>query len=736
MKRLLSIIAVIITAITGSFAQGTEVLDASAMAVDHTFFANTEWGAETSSTATFDAGVLTVNVAVAKAAQWQCQVFLKHNVTFDPAKQYDVSFKITASKAVNGITYKMDENNGIFFENQSINVAAGETVTYSRKNITGAPGNKIMVFDFGYAAEDTQITVSEFSIQEHEPVIVDIDPTKPFDASSGNPELGADDNTGTRWESTQNDNQWWSVNYGTPKDFNTIQILWEGAYGKSFKLLGSNDGSTWADLKEITDQVIPGPFPYSQTIDLGTTVSYQYVKFVGISRGTPYGYSFWEFKTFVKDSQVLTTLTLTPASNLAKVGTTVALAVKTLDQYGTDMAADVSYSVTPADAGTVDGGVLTVTKPGAISITATSGSLTTTAQVFSYAGDNMALSTDIMSDNKIIAQSDFLPGGTDAYHAVDADGGSIYQGSSTNGTTDAEADRTYDSWFVIDLGKTVDIEAVSIRFEGACSQEYHLDFASTYNGDATAWTTGFNYVGTAGINGRTDLIYAGGDNDLANAQGVRYVRFFSTKAATQYGMKIFDMKVFATAVDDGSVDISVSPEVMYATMYYDRELTTSDDVKIYTGKISGDKLVLTELADKTVPANTAVIVSASAHFTATSTGAVFSGDNDLRGVNAETAVADIDASGILVIDNIDGVTGFYNFTATALPAHKAYIPKSAGVPAKGITIVFDDPVSDGIDTVESVAADSTVYTLNGIRVNGAAAKKGIYIRNGKKHVVK
>ena len=169
---------------------------------------------------------------------------------------------------------------------------------------------------------------------------------------------------------------------------------------------------------------------------------------------------------------------------------------------------------------------------------------------------NLALSTNIVTDNKIIAQSAFAPNGTDAFHAVDGNDGSVWQGCAEGGTADDETSRTFDAWFVVDLRAFYTVDKISIHFEGACAQDYHIDFAV----DTTAWQLGYNYVGTAGINGRTDVI----TTELDNNQKVRYVRFWSTKAGTQWGMKIFEFEVYGNDwVDSGDAE---APVMVSATL--------------------------------------------------------------------------------------------------------------------------------------------------------------------------
>ena len=241
---------------------------------------------------------------------------------------------------------------------------------------------------------------------------------------------------------------------------------------------------------------------------------------------------------------VVTTLTATPASNLCKVGENIAIAVVAKDQNGMTMAdaGTVEYTISPADAGTVVDNVFTPTKAGLVTITASVGTVQAEpVEVYAYAGDNLALSTNIDSDNKIIAQSDINPAinDTKAFFAVDGNEGSVWQGSYTNGTADNDVARTYDAWFVVDLGAYYDLDLVSIKFAGGCSQAYTLDVSEDY----VTWKTAHTYTGSTGVNHHTDALYG---TNLQNAQKVRFVRFWSTKAATGYGMKIWEMQVYGS----------------------------------------------------------------------------------------------------------------------------------------------------------------------------------------------
>ena len=393
------------------------------------------------------------------------------------------------------------------------------------------------------------------------------------EATSGNATAAIDNNAGTRWESAQEDPQTWTLDLGQVRIFNTLEIVWEGAYGKTFTISASEDKETWTPIWTVEGQQLAG-FPYTQTQTIDKTTA-RYIQFHGTARGTGYGYSFWEFRVYLAGVSTLTTLEAEPTADLTKVGEEVTINITPKDQNGQVMndAGEVIYTITPADAGTITNNIYTPARIGLASIVATIGEVSAPAfEVVAYDGENVALSTDI-NNSKIVAQSEFAPSGTNAWHAIDGNEGSVWQGSATNGTAVDEAARTYDSWFVVDFGAEYDINLVSIKFEGACSQEYHVDFSA----DNATWTTAYEYVGNAGTYGHTKFICG---NDLQNNTKARYARFYSTKAATQYGMKIFEFKVFGT--ESASLTKAVSASV--------------NDAAMGTATVTQDGIAVTEVA--------------------------------------------------------------------------------------------------------------------------------------------
>ena len=393
-------------------------------------------------------------------------------------------------------------------------------------------------------------------------------------ASSGNAGAAIDGDNGTRWESAQTDDETWTLDMGQARTFSRIKILWEGAYAKEFTLSISNDGESWSSLYVETNLTQAG----WQTIDVDETTA-RYIQYHGTLRATQWGQSFYEFQVLLPGVSVLTKIELS-APAVAKVAEGVNLVARALDQNNTEMSVALSYEITPADAGAVVDGKYVPAKVGNASIVAKSGTVSSPAiEIFGYEGTNLALSTNIVTDNKIIAQSEFAPNGTDAFHAVDGNDGSVYQGSATNGTAEDEESRTFDAWFVVDLGANYSIDLITIHFEGACAQDYHVDFSE----NNTDWVLGYNHIGNAGINGRTDML----STQLDNNNKVRYVRFWSTKAATQYGMKIYEFQVFGreyTASGDTEVPVMVSASLVSKTgtsAVIAVEATDNDEVAKY-----------------------------------------------------------------------------------------------------------------------------------------------------------
>ena len=104
-----------------------------------------------------------------------------------------------------------------------------------------------------------------------------------------------DNNTSTRWESTQGvDPQWISVDLGSSKSINGVGIQWENASARDYTIQVSPDNTTWTI---VSTQANLANGARTDTISFPTT-SARYVKMNGTARTGTFGYSIYEMNVY------------------------------------------------------------------------------------------------------------------------------------------------------------------------------------------------------------------------------------------------------------------------------------------------------------------------------------------------------------------------------------------------------------------------------------------------------
>ena len=191
-----------------------------------------------------------------------------------------------------------------------------------------------------------------------------------------------------------------------------------------------------------------------------------------------------------------------------------------------------------------------------------------------------------------------------------------------------------------------------------------------------------------------------------------------------------------------SLALNVFDGKTYASLYVDYPVeVTSENVKVYTGTVSGNTLQMTEANDKIIPANVGVVLVGN---TTSETSAALSIANSASTVAHGVitgSITDVPIQGyqdqylVLGLSNQEPQSvGFFQPTVATIPAYRAYIPKSATQSVRGLYFNFDGETTSIDPTVLTPAKEETIYDLSGRRVNKAV--KGIYIKNGKKIYVK
>ncbi|WP_269288214.1 glycoside hydrolase family 3 C-terminal domain-containing protein [Streptomyces sp. H39-C1] len=101
-------------------------------------------------------------------------------------------------------------------------------------------------------------------------------------------EAAFDGNAGTRWSSAAADPQWLQVDLGSSRPVCGVQLAWENAYARAYRIQVSDDGTDWTTVYSTTAG--QGGI---ETVALNGTG--RYVRLAGIQRATSWGYSLWEF---------------------------------------------------------------------------------------------------------------------------------------------------------------------------------------------------------------------------------------------------------------------------------------------------------------------------------------------------------------------------------------------------------------------------------------------------------
>lgn len=272
------------------------------------------------------------------------------------------------------------------------------------------------------------------------------------------------------------------------------------------------------------------------------------------------------------------------------------------------------------------------------------------------------------------------------------------------------------------------------------------DITST---DVAAWTNSIlltDYVKSLSAN-NFNLLIAKGNNannsskfftsdvssDITNSQSITLTNFTANNVKPKLTV-VYDYapsKSYTLTVTDAGA----------ATLMLPYPTTIPTGVTCYTlSYSSGDEVTATPVST-TLPANTPVLVIAKENdytFNATSDVETLktAASGVLTGVCAETIVP---ADNYILTKHGDAV-GFRmaDGSTNKVQAYRAYMTASYAAGAREfLGIDFDGDVT-AINAVEkkTVTDDGEVYNLQGVRMTGGNLPKGIYVKNGKKFVIK
>ena len=234
-----------------------------------------------------------------------------------------------------------------------------------------------------------------------------------------------------------------------------------------------------------------------------------------------------------------------------------------------------------------------------------------------------------------------------------------------------------------------------------------------------------------------------------NREGYEFGGFNSDDVTIENGQFTMpDKSVSVTAVWEPMNDISLKASLIdglcWSTFYCGDAgygIADGEEACAYTATVSDDKIIL-HMLGRVIPKGTAVIivgVDNSISMTRDDVSAAeYSAANDLNGVDlptARTSLTSNDSYRLYMLSNKNNNFGFHSFAAANVPARKAFFTVPASANARSFSMVFDEETT-AIRQLRKTVAESPVYDLNGRVVRGNNLKPGVYVKNGKKVVVK
>lgn len=190
--------------------------------------------------------------------------------------------------------------------------------------------------------------------------------------SSLTADKAVDGDTGTRWASGRTDDQWFMVDLGESAEVDGINISWESAAGREYKVQISDDGQNWTDMVHEKSNTGAGWKRY----ELPGGYTGRYVRMLGLSRvNTTYGYSMYEFEVMGrtasdKEPKPIEAIAIDPAATDLLRGHSEKLSAVTTP---TSNAASISWSSSAPE-------IVSVSNTGVVKAQAESGQAVITAR--------------------------------------------------------------------------------------------------------------------------------------------------------------------------------------------------------------------------------------------------------------------------------------------------------------------------------------------------------------------
>ena len=234
-----------------------------------------------------------------------------------------------------------------------------------------------------------------------------------------------------------------------------------------------------------------------------------------------------------------------------------------------------------------------------------------------------------------------------------------------------------------------------------------------------------------------------------NRDGYEFGGFNSDDVTIENGQFTMpDKSVSVTAKWEAKNEISLKASMIdglcWSTFYCGDagyRIADGEEACAYTATVSDDKIIL-HMLGRVIPKGTAVIIVGEDNSISMTrddaSAAEYSAVNDLKGVDlptARTSLTSNDSYRLYMLSNKNNNFGFHSFAAANVPARKAFFTVPSSANARAFSMVFEDDATV-LGKLRIANDESSVYDLNGRKVSGKNLKPGVYVKGGKKVVIK
>jgi hypothetical protein len=377
-----------------------------------------------------------------------------------------------------------------------------------------------------------------------------------IESASLNGAAAIDGDPATRWSSQFSDPQWLRIDLGRPAAIDRIILHWETAYASAYQIEVSDDAMAWT----VVYSTGAGDGGID---DVPLAATGRYIRMLGNTRATPWGYSLWEFDVFGAGAavNVVPTIRISYPSTGAILTepATFPIDVDASDADGTVARVDlyVNGELTGTDTAppfsfvpTLGAGKYTIGVAAHDNLDATAADAITIEVIpAERPGHNLAYGRPVTSSSNESAA--LRP-----ENAVD--------GNATTRWASAFADN---QWISVDLGGRYRIVTIVLNWETAYASGVSLEVSD----DGISWSTLYS-----------GLHEAGGTQVFSRLTGAgRYVRVWGLQRATPWGFSLYEIEVygvpepniaagkpaFASSIEDSSLNAGFATDTLLQTRW-------------------------------------------------------------------------------------------------------------------------------------------------------------------------